>query len=47
MVLCKSATVIHDARRDSRRNIKFLKWHLSSAATFFIKHGGRFPETDV
>ena len=34
---CYHATVIHDARRDSHRNIKYLKWHLQRMMRFFLK----------
>lgn len=47
VALCKSAVVVHDARRESHRKFKFLKWHLSSALRFFIKHVGRFPKVNM
>jgi len=44
VVLCMDASVIHDARRSSRKNLIFFKWHLFSASRFFIKHWGRYPK---
>ncbi len=43
VMLNTEVTVIHDARRDSHINLKYLRWHLTSAARFFLKHLGRFP----
>jgi len=47
VALCKTAVVVHDARRESHRKFKFLKWHLSSVTRFFIKHLGRFPKVNM
>jgi N-acetylglucosaminyl-diphospho-decaprenol L-rhamnosyltransferase len=33
---CKGAEVIHDARRDSHRKLRYLKWHLASMLRFFM-----------
>jgi N-acetylglucosaminyl-diphospho-decaprenol L-rhamnosyltransferase len=33
----RSVSVIHDARRDSRRNLRFARWHLASMARYLIK----------
>lgn len=35
LVLCPLANVIHDARRASHRNLRFLRWHLASMIRFF------------
>jgi len=35
VALCPDAKVIHQARRDSHRNLKYLKWHLASMTRFF------------
>lgn len=35
VALCPMSNVIHYARRDSHRDIKFLKWHLMSMLRFF------------
>ncbi|MBP6035443.1 MAG: glycosyltransferase family 2 protein [Azonexus sp.] len=40
-------TVIHSARRDSRKRIRYMVWHLSSMARYFFKHFGRLPSTGV
>lgn len=34
VVLQPSVTVVHDARRDSHRSLKHLRWHLTSAARY-------------
>lgn len=36
VALCPAAKVIHHARRSSHRNLKYLKWHLSSMIRFFL-----------
>lgn len=38
VVLCPHAAAIHDARRDSHRKLKFLRWHVSSYARYFATH---------
>lgn len=43
VLACPSASVIHDAQRTSRRNLRYLRWHLASMARYFIKHWGRLP----
>lgn len=40
---CPRVSVVHDARRDSRRNARHLRWHLASMARYFVKHWGRLP----
>jgi N-acetylglucosaminyl-diphospho-decaprenol L-rhamnosyltransferase len=40
---CGKTSVIHDARRASRRDLRHLLWHLSSMLRYFIKHAGRLP----
>lgn len=35
VAVCTEASVIHAARRESRRNLRFAKWHLRSALRFF------------
>lgn len=42
--LCRAAAVIHDARRASRRSLRFLRWHLASMARYFLRHAGRLPK---
>lgn len=35
LILCPSASAIHDARRASHRSLRFLRWHLASMIRFF------------
>jgi len=44
ILACPKASVIHDARRDSRRSLRHLRWHLVSMARFLWKHRGRLPK---
>ncbi|THK43287.1 glycosyltransferase family 2 protein [Methylophaga sp. SB9B] len=37
--------VIHQAQRQSHKQLKYLRWHLVSMLRFFIKHTGRLPKT--
>jgi hypothetical protein len=43
VLACPSVSVVHDARRESRRNIRYLWWHLTSMIRYFVKHWGRLP----
>jgi N-acetylglucosaminyl-diphospho-decaprenol L-rhamnosyltransferase len=43
VVACPKVSVVHDARRDSRRSLKHLRWHLASMMRFFWRHLGRLP----
>ncbi len=36
VLLCPEITIIHDARHDSHRNLKYMKWHLFSMTRFFL-----------
>lgn len=36
VALCPDAKVIHDARRDSHRKLRFFAWHLTSMLRFFL-----------
>ena len=38
VMLCPSVHVIHDARRESHRNPKYMLWHMTSMARYFFKH---------
>ena len=44
IVVCPSVSVVHDARRESHRNFRYLCWHLASMARYFRKHMGRLPQ---
>lgn len=35
IILCPDARAIHDARRTSHKNLRFLRWHLASMLRFF------------
>lgn len=35
-VLCPWVAAVHDAQRTSHRNVRYLKWHLTSMIRFFI-----------
>lgn len=39
--------VTHAAQRASRRQLRYLVWHLSSMARYFYKHLGRLPRNAV
>lgn len=43
VLACPSVSVVHDAQRESHRNFRFLRWHLTSMARYFFKHWGRLP----
>mgnify|MGYP000112004300 FL=1 len=43
IALCTNVFIKHDARRESHRNIKFLKWHIVSAIHYLVKYQGRLP----
>lgn len=36
--LCPEVAAIHDARRDSHRRLKFLRWHAASYLRYFATH---------
>jgi len=44
ILACPKVSVIHDARRDSRRSLRHLRWHLGSMVRFLWKHRGRLPK---
>lgn len=43
LIVCPSVAVIHDARRDSHRSLRHLRWHMASMGRYFLKHWGRLP----
>lgn len=47
IVACPAVSVIHDARRDSRRKLRYMRWHLASMARYFLKHWGRLPKVGI
>ena len=42
-----SVVVIHNAQRASRGNLKFLRWHISSTARYFMRYLGRLPKVEA
>ncbi len=44
VTVCPRVRVIHDARRDSRRNLRHMRWHVASMSRYFWKHWGRLPQ---
>lgn len=44
VMVCPDAVVIHDAQRDSHRNLRHLRWHLESMGRYFCKHWLRLPK---
>lgn len=43
VTLCTNVFIRHDARRESHRNIRFLRWHIVSAIRYLLKFQGRLP----
>lgn len=43
VLVCPKARAIHDAQRASRRNLRYMRWHLSSMVRYFAKHWLRLP----
>lgn len=43
IVAVPAVAIVHDARRDSHRKWRHLRWHLSSMCRYFAKHWGRLP----
>lgn len=46
ILVVKNTRIIHDARRSSRKNLKYFLIHLYSMMLFFYKHLGRYPQND-
>lgn len=47
VLACPQVQVIHDARRTSRRNFRYLRWHVTSMLRYLLKHWGRLPRRAV
>lgn len=45
VLACPMAQVVHDARRASRRNLRYMRWHAGSMARYLGKHWLRLPDT--
>ncbi|MBY3122777.1 MULTISPECIES: glycosyltransferase [Rhizobium] len=44
VILLPTVAVVHDARRASHINPKYMRWHVSSMMRYFTKHLGRTPD---
>jgi hypothetical protein len=44
VLACPKAQVIHDARRASRRNLRYMGWHARSMGRYLCKHWLRMPK---
>jgi len=44
VILLPTVSVVHDARRASHTNPKYMRWHVSSMIRYFTKHLGRTPD---
>lgn len=47
VLACPKVQVIHDARRASRRNLRYMRWHMGSMARYLSKHWLRKPTTGM
>lgn len=45
VLACPKVQVIHDARRASRRDFRYMRWHAGSMARYLGKHWLRLPKT--
>lgn len=45
VLACPRVRVVHDARRASRRNVRYMRWHVASMMRYFAKHWLRLPDT--
>lgn len=43
VLACPTAQVVHEARRSSRQNLRYMRWHACSMARYFSKHWPRLP----
>lgn len=46
VLACPRTHVVHDARRASRRNLRYMRWHAASIARYLARHWLRLPPTD-
>lgn len=47
IALLPEVQVIHEAQRQSHKQLKYLRWHLSSMIRYFVKHLGRLPKKTI
>ncbi len=45
IIACPSASVVHDARRESHRVARYAGWHARSMVRYFWKHAWRSPRS--
>ncbi|MFM9970260.1 MAG: glycosyltransferase family 2 protein [Burkholderiales bacterium] len=38
IAVCSTVSIVHAARRESRKNLRFARWHLSSAMRYLCSH---------
>ena len=46
VLACPGAQVIHEARRASRRNVRYMRWHAASLLRYLGKYWLRLPKTE-
>lgn len=46
VLACPRVSVIHDARRNSRKSLRHMRWHLASMARYFQTYCRRLPKVD-
>lgn len=46
VIVCPAASVVHAARRASRRDLRYMRWHVASLLRYLSKHLLRLPTTD-
>lgn len=47
VILAPHVKVIHDARRSSRKNLKYLSWHFKSVLRFLFRYSGRLHKYNI
>jgi len=47
VLACPGVQVIHDARRASRRRLRYMRWHFFSLARYLGKHWLRLPKSGI
>ncbi len=45
VLACPQAQAVHDARRSSRRNFRYMRWHAASLLRYLWKYMWRLPRT--
>lgn len=47
VAVCPSVSVVHAARRDSRRSFRYFWWHFASMGRYFLRHWRRLPNINA